>query len=105
MNELVVRTTLNIDAATHRRLSDLARQNDRSTSAEARVALRRHLERAGIDTVTAAAAANKTRRLPAPASGGSTAVDSGSLEGRGRSSARSTGRALEQEPGHGKHAD
>jgi hypothetical protein len=38
------RTTLAIDMPTFQRLADLARKNERSASAEARIALRRHLE-------------------------------------------------------------
>lgn len=40
----ITRTTLSIDTPTYRRLVDHARQNERSTSAELRVAIRRHLE-------------------------------------------------------------
>jgi hypothetical protein len=40
------RTTVVIDGDTFERLSDLGRQNDRSASAEARLAIRRHLETA-----------------------------------------------------------
>jgi hypothetical protein len=50
----VTRTSLAIDTPTYRRLVDSARQNERSVSAEARFAIRRHLTEA-----SAAQAANK----------------------------------------------
>jgi predicted transcriptional regulator len=52
------RTTLNIDLPTYRRLAEVARQNERSASAEARLAIRRHLEAASAaDKLVAAGAA------------------------------------------------
>jgi len=92
MQAQATRTTLSIDVETYRSLVALARRNERTTSAEARVALRGHLEREGVTS-------SETRRLPEPAMGGSTPVDHESLEGRGRSSARFAGRAHELEPG------
>jgi hypothetical protein len=59
MQTQAARTTLAIDSQTYRALADLARQNERSASAEARLAIRKHLE--------AAPAADTTRRLSAPA--------------------------------------
>src|SRR5436309_1895635 len=46
MHATAERTTLNIDGATYRQLVEVARRNERSASAEARIALRQHLERA-----------------------------------------------------------
>lgn len=39
------RTTIVIDTGTFKRLSNLGRRNERSASAEARVAIRNHLEK------------------------------------------------------------
>jgi predicted transcriptional regulator len=44
MDAQVTRTTLAVDGDTYRRLVELARENERSASAEARVAIRKHLE-------------------------------------------------------------
>jgi hypothetical protein len=63
----IIRTTLNLDAPTHRRLIEVARSNERSASAEARVALRRHLEKES----SAATAASKLAGVAAGEVGGS----------------------------------
>src|SRR4051794_24267075 len=55
------RTSLSIDGATYRQLVEAARRNERSASAEARVAIRRHLE-----TDPAAQAAETGSAEPAP---------------------------------------
>src|SRR4051794_14948326 len=103
MQEAPARTTLSIDGDTYRRLAKLARLNERSASAEARIALRQHLvEHAHISTLLAADAADKPAVVGA-AGVGDAAGASRSLDARGgRSSARFAGRrAHEQEPGHG----
>jgi TraY domain len=52
---LATRTTLAIDQPTFRRLAEVARRNERSASAEARLAIRRHL-----DEISAAATADNS---------------------------------------------
>jgi hypothetical protein len=69
------RTSLVIDPPTYRRFVDLARRNERSTSAELRVAIRRHLAE------SPAAAAADGLAGPVPASGGSAAAGSETLDG------------------------
>ncbi len=54
MHQQATRTTLAIDGPTYRRLAEVALRNERSASAEARLAIRKHLE-----VVSAADAANK----------------------------------------------
>jgi hypothetical protein len=71
MQAQATRTTLSIDIETYRRLVKLAHANERTTSAEARVAIRTHLAAQAADRPAGAG----------PAGGGSTAVDSQSLDG------------------------
>jgi hypothetical protein len=85
------------------RFEALARENERSASAEARIALRQHLERAPVNTVLAADAAEKPAVVGTAGVGAAGA--SHSLDARGRSSARSAGRAHEHGPGHDDAAD
>jgi hypothetical protein len=44
MEKTQPRTSLMIDVPTYQRLAEVARQNERSASAEARLAIRRHLD-------------------------------------------------------------
>jgi hypothetical protein len=44
MQPQATRTTLAIDGPTYRRLAEVALRNERSASAEARLAIRKHLE-------------------------------------------------------------
>jgi hypothetical protein len=74
----ITRTSLAIDTPTYRRFVDLARQNERSTSAELRVAIRGHL--AGFP---AADAADKLGGVASAEGGAATAVSSKPLHARG----------------------
>ena len=51
----VIRTTFSINAETYRALVELARRNERSAAAEARVALKQHLERSNDERRAAVA--------------------------------------------------
>jgi predicted transcriptional regulator len=53
------RTTLSVDVPLYRELAELARARERTTSAEARLAIRAHLEREGRVTDSVAGAADK----------------------------------------------
>jgi predicted transcriptional regulator len=52
-------TTLNVDGSLYRELAELARARERTASAEARLAIRAHLERAGVDRPSVAGATDK----------------------------------------------
>jgi hypothetical protein len=69
MQAQAARTTLSIDVETYRSLVQLAHRNERTTSAEARVAIRRHLE----ENVSAAQAVGKGSPEPAPVGTGGAA--------------------------------
>jgi len=97
----VTRTSLAIDTPTYERVVDLARRNERSTSAEVRVALRRHLERANANTILAASDAADRPAAAGAAGTGAAAGASSPLAAPGRSSARFADRTHEQEPGRG----
>jgi len=70
MDSQVTRTTLAIDGVTYSRLVNLARQNERSASAEARLAIRRHLD---TNAPAAPRAADKPDRGAAVGVGGAAA--------------------------------
>ncbi len=87
------RLVVYLEPAVARTFIDFARANERSATAEARIALKRHMGAAGIE-VPPAATGNRKPAGDAPA--GSVAADSNQLVARGRGSARSADRVLEQ---------